>query len=274
MTKTLLTTLSYSAGRQSHRLAMGILRGEISVPEHFLLLAADPGNEHKDTVRIRNQTIERFLAAGYWAMVAPGPQMLDDLRERRLEGRTSIDNAAYWNEGGGRQMQKCTRHYKIRPMRRVIRQFVQRVHGVKVPPPGSVQTWIGFTFDERHRCKPSDVKYEQPHYPLIELGETKQDVLDWYEKTGVELPPPSVCNHCWANGTETFKRISETDQQGWERAKQFDRESRDMTQFGIKRPCYCSRTLASLDDLEKKGFAVGNAADAAELSCDSGMCFI
>lgn len=268
-----LVVLSYSAGRQSHRLARGILRGEIEKPERFLVVSADPGDEHRDTVRIRDRTIREFNDAGIHAVIAPGPKMRDDLEDVLKDGSNRIDNSAYWVEGGGRLRQKCTGHYKIKPMARVVRAYLSYHLGVKNPPPNSVERWIGFAWDERRRIKPPDVKYEQMRFPLVDLRETKKDILDWYERTGEEMPPPSVCNHCWANGVNTFKRIHDTDPEGWKRAVEFDEMSRDMSQFLIKEKCYCSRTLVPLKELAASGFKVAGR-DATELACDSGVCFI
>jgi hypothetical protein len=268
-----LVVLNYSCGRQSHRIARGLLRGEIPMPKKLLVVSADPGNEHKDTIRIRDKTHAEFLQRGIHAVIAPGPKMLEDLRDRKANGATRIDNAAYWTESGSRTPQKCTQYYKIAPMDRVVRAYLDYHMGIKTPKANSVERWIGFAFDEQSRCKPLSQQYQQVRWPLIEMGETKEDVNEWYRKTGEEMPPPSVCNHCWANGTETFRRIAETDAEGFERAIEFDELSRDMTQFGIREKCYISRTLLPIVDLRENGFRT-KCGDAAVMSCDSGVCFI
>lgn len=223
----LLTVLNYSCGRQSHRIARGLLNGEIPFPKKLLVLSADPGNEHKDTIRIRDKTLAEFRERGIHALVAPGPKMLEDLKERKAAGATRIDNSALWTESGGQSPQKCTRYYKIAPMDRAVRAYLAFHMGVRYPRRNSVERWVGFSWDEQSRCKPMQQGYQQVRWPLIEMGETKEDIIEWYKRTGEEMPPPSVCNHCWANGTNTFKRIYETDPVGFERAIEFDENSRD-----------------------------------------------
>ena len=178
-----LTVLNYSCGRQSHRIAKGLLRGEIPMPPKLLVVSADPGNEHKDTIRIRDRTHAEFRERGIHAVIAPGPKMLDDLKERKRSGKTRIDNAALWTESGGQSPQKCTRYYKIAPMDRVVRAYLDYHMGIKSPKPNSVERWIGFAWDEQSRCKPIEQKYQQARWPLIEMGETKEDVEDWYTLT-------------------------------------------------------------------------------------------
>ncbi|MCA9130510.1 MAG: hypothetical protein KDB22_25655 [Planctomycetales bacterium] len=158
-------------------------------------------------------------------------------------------------------------------MDRVVRAYLLYHMGIKQPKENSVERWIGFSWDEQSRCKPLSQKYQQVRWPLIEMGETKEDVELWYKMTGEEMPPPSVCNHCWANGTQTFKRISETDPEGFERAIEFDEASRDMSQFGMREKCFVSKTLMPLVELRANGFEA-TSSDSQALSCDSGMCFI
>lgn len=268
-----LVVLSYSAGRQSHRIARGVLRGEIKTPERFLVVAADPGNEHVDTQRIRDRTLAEFNAAGIHAMIAPGPKMLEELKEKKKNDANRIDHNAYWVEGGGRIRQTCTEHYKVAPMDRVVRAYLTYHLGVTRPDKCSVENWVGFCWDERHRIKKPRVAYKQFRYPLVDLRETKKDITDWYARTGEEMPPPSVCNHCWANGVNTYQRIHDTDPEGWNLAVEFDNASRDMSKFGIREKCFCSRTLLPLEELAANGFT-SKGSDTTELACDSGVCFI
>lgn len=268
--KPLLRVLSYSGGRQSHAIARMCLRGEMPMPD--LVVSADPGNEHKDTYLFRDRTFEQFRAAGVEAVVAPGPKMLDELRELRAGERHRIDNAAMWTESGGQLMQGCTRHYKIRPMDRVViaaaTRKARRTIGNKC-----IERWIGFATDEVHRCRAEKDRRMYCYYPLIDAGMTRADVERWYQDTGEPMPPPSVCNHCWANSVSTFRRIAETDPEGWEKAKEFDDLSRDLSAAGVREKCFCSATLVPLQVLEDSGFDV-KAGGFTEQSCDGGYCFL
>jgi len=278
-----LTVLNYSGGRQSHKLARQILRSEIEIPTRFLVVAADPGNEHKDTIRIRDKTFAEFNDRGIHAVVCPGPKMLDELRTKKCNGSTHIDQPPLWNSGA--LPQHCTRHYKIRPMNRVIKAYLRYTLGYEIPwvdtSPGFVERWIGFTWDELNRrrktlkkwgSEPED-KWQQPRFPCIERCETKADVLRWYEITGEEMPPPSVCGHCPANGVATLKRIHDTDQTCWSNSVEYDGLGRDMRQFGVREKCFCSATRLPLVELKARNFEVVGS-DSQDMMCDSGACFI
>ena len=240
-----------------------------------IVVAADPGNEHKNTYAIRDNTFREFIAKGIPAMVADGPDMLTDLIAKKKHNGRHIDQPANWTADGGQLPQHCTREYKIRPMDRCVTAWIKREMGLKRWNSNSVERWIGFAWDETRRAGKLrlDDHRQQARFPLIDLRMTRADVVDWYHDTGEDEPPRSVCNHCWANGIETFRRIRETDPGGWEKAKRFDDEARDLSQFGITQQTFCSRSRVSLRELEQRAFSL-QGRDADVLSCDSGACFI
>jgi 3'-phosphoadenosine 5'-phosphosulfate sulfotransferase (PAPS reductase)/FAD synthetase len=271
----MLVVLNYSGGSQSHCIARMLLRGEIKRPKcPLIVVAADPGNEHVLSYSFRDKTFSELRAAGIPAIVADGPKMLDDLRRRRAECRTSIDQPALWTESGGQLAQHCTRHYKIRPMNRAVAHWIRINLQISRWGTHSVERWIGFAFDETKRAAKMkmDDHRQQARFPLIDMQWTRDDVDDWYESTGEPQPPRSVCNHCWANGVQTFKRIHDTDPEGWQRAVEYDELAADMSQFGVRERTFCSRTRMRLKQLADNGFDVtGSNADA--MACDSGVCF-
>lgn len=123
----------------------------------------------------------------------------------------------------------------------------------------------------RQHIRRKDDHRFQGAFPLHAAGMTKQGVLRWYDKTGEPRPPPSVCDHCWANSTATFRRIAETDPVGWAKSKLYDKEASDLTQFGVKEKTYCSG-LRALQELEDRGFP--GADGWSDQSCDEGYCFL
>ena len=267
--------LNYSGGRQSHAIARMLLRGEIEIPERFVVVAADPGNEHRLTYVFRDELFAECRERNIPCYIADGPKMLEDLEEKKRGSGNHLDQPANWVGTDGQLPQHCTRHYKIRPMNRAVWSHIYRVTGQRKWPSNSLERWIGFAWDERGRkagVKLDDHR-QQVRCPLIDLRMTKQDVLYWYESRSEPMPPPSVCNHCWANGTDTFSRIHRTDKEGWRKAKRYDSLARDLRQFGVKLETYCSKTRLSLQELEDCDFKV--ESDGVEsLSCDSGHCFL
>lgn len=275
----LLTTLSYSAGVQSHALLEMLLRGDIEKPKNFLVLNADPGMENSLSYEFVAATKKRCADAGIDFITAPGPNLFQDLttfRERKLE---RLDNPPLWTKSKlgkrGRLKQLCTSAYKIAPIRRALRRYLNQKFGVSLvtrrPPP--VEIWIGFAADEAHRCQEADVKYTKFRWPLIELGMDRLKVEGYYLKHGIEKPPRSVCNACFANGLKHFEDMYQHRPDDWDQAVAVDESIRDLSQFGVEDECYVSSTLIPLKDLPKIAFKKYDA-DYTEHRCNSGVCFL
>lgn len=284
-TEPALTCLSYSAGVQSHCLLEMVLRGGLPKPERFLVLNADPGMEDSRTYGFVAQMRERCAAAGIAFITAPGPNLYRELTEFRALGIKRLDNPPYWTKNPttgkvGRLQQNCTRHAKIRPLRRAMRQWMADNMGVSV---GStrlphVETWIGFALDESNRAekalKQKDIpKYNSLRFPLIELGMDRAKVEGYYLKHDIEKPPRSVCNACFANGLKYFEDMYYHRPDDWDKAVAVDESIRDLSIAGVKDQCFVSSTCIPLKDLPRLSFKKGDE-DYADHRCNSGACFI
>lgn len=279
--KTILTTLSYSGGKQSHAILEMVLRGEIEKPESFLVLNADPGMENENSYPHIEKMRARCDAAGI-AFKTARTTLCYDLTTFKERGLTHLDQPPYWTRNRvtgkiGRLKQKCTGFYKVAPMRRMLRQHLYQEFGVSMVTKRlpKVETWIGFAMDEKHRAdkqKP-DVKYISLRYPLIELGLTKAQTVGWYMKAGVQQPPPSVCNACFANGLAFFEDMYMNRPNDWDQAVMVDDYIRDMRQIGIEDECFVSASMVPLRDLPDRNFLRGTA-EGKKYQCNSGVCFI
>ena len=288
--ESLLTVLNYSGGQQSSCILWMVIKGVIERPKNFLVMNADPGMENSNTYRYNVMMFEECRKASIPALTAPGPNLYKDLTELHKTKKTRIDNPPYWtkdfNSGKrGRLLQKCTREYKIAPMDRAVRSYLKANFGVENKlRPGLVKKWIGFSFDEVHRIKPSAQKYIDFEYPLVDLRMRKMDVIKWFEEQQLPIPPRSVCNACFANGANTFKKMAQERPEDFQQAKRVDEAVRDLSQIGVKDEVFVSHELLSLAQLEKDGFereevqrflpGFGADGDADDWGCDSGYCFV
>lgn len=91
---------------------------------------------------------------------------------------------------GGPSNRKCTNRFKIDPVARVHRKL-----GASAEQPGRLG--IGFTVDELQRVR-TDAKHpwQQPTYPLIDLGLTAADCEQVVIDAGLPKPPRSACWFC------------------------------------------------------------------------------
>lgn len=277
--KPYITALSYSGGRQSARLLWGILRGEIEKPLRFVVLNADPGMEKKKTREYNRMMRAECAAQGIDFLTVPST-LYEDIINLPFNGNKRIDNPPYFvlREDGseGKLLQGCTQIYKIKAMRAALRKYMANKYSVStgVLRAGLVEMWIGFTSDEWHRCSEADVQYIQHSFPLIEMKETKQDVLDYFERNNLPLPPPSVCVACFSNGLQMYKEMYENEPEDWEVAVEVDNAVEKWHTLGItERPVFVSRSLIRLRDMPAMGFGQDDP-ELAEQHCNSGVCFL
>ena len=73
-------------------------------------------------------------------------------------------------EGDGIGRRQCTDSYKIRPIRRRIREMLGLRPRQRVPAGTTVELWLGISTDEAVRMKDSRDRWMTNRYPLIQAG--------------------------------------------------------------------------------------------------------
>ncbi len=77
-------------------------------------------------------------------------------------------------EGDGIGRRQCTTNYKIRPIRRKIRELLGLRPRQRVPQGTIVELWLGISTDEAMRMKTSRDRWIRNRYPLIEAGDVPE----------------------------------------------------------------------------------------------------
>jgi len=159
---------------------------------------------------------------------------------------------------------QCTSEYKLRPLRRKMRELAglakgQRSKGI------AVISWIGISTDEAIRMKPSFDKWCENRWPLIEQRMSRGDCMAWFARNypGRTLAKSS-CIGCPYHSNEHWRALKQTDE--WNDAVEFDRLSRRNERMRGK--LFLHSPLVPLDqaDLEHEG-----QADLFGDECE-GMC--
>jgi hypothetical protein len=86
---------------------------------------------------------------------------------------------------------QCTKDYKIVPIRRKVREMIGLTRR-RSPPYPVVEQWIGISFDEVIRMKPSFEAWQVNRWPLIERQMTRRDCLRWLERHDYPEPPKAA----------------------------------------------------------------------------------
>ncbi len=124
---------------------------------------------------------------------------------------------------GGLPNRQCTRNYKIKPIRRKVRELLG---GGSYVAPASVEMWIGISLDEAFRMKPSDVRYVVSRWPLIERQTTRRECLSWLSDHGYPMPPRSACVYCPYKNDREWRELRDGHPADWALAVEVDRRIR------------------------------------------------
>ncbi len=99
-------------------------------------------------------------------------------------------------EGDGLGRRQCTDNYKIRPIRRRIREMLGLRPRQRVPAGTTVELWLGISTDEAIRMKDSRDRWMTNRYPLIEAGMSRSDCLNWWKERYDRPLERSACVAC------------------------------------------------------------------------------
>jgi hypothetical protein len=192
--------ISLGAGVQSTTMALMAAHGEIS-PMPDCAIFADTQDEP--------QAVYDHLA---WLMspnvlpfpvhVATAGRLSDALRAGDDEARIPCFVGA-----GGLSKRQCTKNFKLRVIRRKVRELLG-VGPRGYVKPGTVDSWIGISADEAIRVKPSGVAYIVNRHPLIEAPRLMQraDCIAWLKARDYPEPPKSACVYCPFQGNAGWRR--------------------------------------------------------------------
>lgn len=145
------------------------LRGVVSYPVEVVT----KGNIETDLLRGENSTGQTFMTIPQFSINPDG------------------------TKGQGRR--QCTQEYKIRPIRRRVRERLGVAPGYPVPRHLSVEYWFGMSLDELSRVKPAREHYATNRYPLIEADMTRWDCQRWWQTNAPDGAPElgrSACFFC------------------------------------------------------------------------------
>lgn len=272
--------ISYSGGASSEWMIQAVLEGLIPRPEHLAVAFADTGWEHQWTYDAFDEVAHRCDQAGIPVLVGKRekqgqetPSLEDALLSiPSLPERSRLDHPPFWlsgPHGRGRASHRCTREYKVAPLRRVVSRWL-REQGL----PKRVTKWIGFAKDEASRAQRTlsklDVRWERVDFPALRLGRTRAQQRAELEKWTGRAPRFSMCVGCPFKGPDRWRSTPPDER---ERACQVDEAIRDSSAIGLDYPAYLSDRLIPVKDLLERGDPQP-ALPGLQSYCDGGACFL
>ena len=124
-------------------------------------------------------------------------------------------------ESKGMLWRSCTDKFKLTPLREKMREMVGLAPGEQSKTP-SVECWIGISTDEASRIKPSQNRWCEHRWPLIEARMSRWDCLRWLERNGYPPPPKSACTFCPYRSDEAWRDLRDNHPEDWADAVAMD----------------------------------------------------
>ena len=257
--KPALRSISLGAGVQSTVLALMADRGENGLPKPDLAVFADTGwepphvYEHLnwlqselsfEVVRVNNGNLRTNIMNG----VNPS-------------GKPYLTIPAFLiNPDGSSALasRQCTSQYKIKPIHDYLRQRLGLQHGRRAPMGVFAEVWMGISADEQLRAKASREEWIENRFPLVELGLSRAQLLNWFQEhyPGRYLPRSS-CIGCPYHTNAEWKWLRDHDPKSFQDAVDVDHalRSNPIVKNGIskKGDAYLHRLRIPLAEVDLTG---------------------
>lgn len=122
----------------------------------------------------------------------------------------------------GMARRQCTGEYKIKPIKRKVRELLGYPYPKRIPADVFIEQWIGISTDEFYRAKDADVRYMRNHFPLIDMGWSRNDCIQYLASLGLGDTPKSSCLGCPFHGNIQWRHIRDTSPDEWQDVVAFD----------------------------------------------------
>ena len=250
---------SSGGGTQSTAIAVLILQGRLPKPD--LAVIADTGREKASTWAYLQDYVEPALAAigvhihrikknNYGApdiVAFNGKDVLMPMWTRQ-------------NGDLGKMKTMCSTEWKQRPVRR----FASGEY-----PAAQFRVWMGMSYDEPKRIKPTLEEKWLNWYPLFDMRLTRSDCIDLVQAYGWPIPPQSSCWMCPNRRAQQWKAMSIENPQEFLKAVALEdeiREGHDDQMFFHEYGVPLAQAVLMTPPEQPKLFDTER--------CDSGQCFL
>ncbi|GAB3000662.1 adenine nucleotide alpha hydrolase family protein [Amycolatopsis echigonensis] len=272
--------LSLGAGVQS--LSVFLLACEGRIPRFDAALFADTGWEPKQVYAQLDIARRIGARAGIPVLTVSN----GNIRHDALNPNARFVTMPLFvkNPDGSRGMarRQCTGDYKIRPLKKAVREILGYPHPLRVPRGVFVDQAIGISTDEFHRAKDSDVNYTRNIFPLLDLGMSRSDCLAYLRERGLGDVVKSSCIGCPYSGNSRLRFIRDTDPQAWTDLIEFDKAIRNGSPRAnaegkpLRGQFFIHRSLLPLDEVDldatrgRPGIEEDDPDGCSPFSCRSG----
>ena len=192
------------------------------------------------------------------------------LKDAVIEGGSPNDFMMPLFSKGGMGRRQCTRHFKIDLIVKEVRKLLGLEYRQRGPSEVSVRQWIGISTDEAVRMKPSNTKYIEHVWPLIDAGMSRRDCQRWFEKRYPLRPlAKSACVACPFHNNAQWRDMKLNDPRSFEEAVRFDKAARINKTTGNEQ--FVHRSCKPLDEVDFRNLEDMGQLNFFNEECE-GMC--
>jgi len=262
-----IRVLSLGAGVQSSVMALKAARGELG-PMVDCAIFADTGWE-PEAVYHHLDWLEKQLPFPVYR-VQEGNLKEDLNTELNTTGHrfASIPFFLINKDGSnGMARRQCTSEYKLKPIRRKVRELLGLKPRQRTPKGVMVEMWIGISTDEIIRIKPNSDSWATNRWPLIEESISRRDCLRWFEDhyPGRSLAK-SACVGCPFHNNREWRQIKEANPEEFEEACKID------DQLRIQKGRFHGKRFLHADRIPLRNVDLRTAEDRGQLNMFNNEC--
>jgi len=247
----MMNIISLGAGVQSSTMALMAAHGEIT-PMPDCAIFCDTQAEKKNTYNYLDYLESKLPYPVY--RVTKG-NIIDESflirKKKNNDEYVAVNIPAYMIDQNGKKsmmMRQCTTIYKIQPIIKKIREIAQIKRGEKEI---KVHQWIGISYDEAHRMKPSRDSFIKNIYPLIKKDMTRGHCLEWITQNKYKLPPRSACFMCSFQHDKEWLDMKKNHPEFFEKAVKYEKDLEKIQKYSnFKDKVYLHRSCLPLDEVE------------------------
>lgn len=263
----MLRVLSLGAGVQSSTLALMIARNEIQPVDCAIF--ADTGSEPRKVYEWLDWLETQLPFPVHRVIYRSG--LLESLKGT-LNGQRGASIPFFTDSAGfGTMRRQCTTEFKVQPITKKLRELVGLKKGQRAPKGKTlVVQYIGISFDEAIRMKPSREHWIEHQWPLVERRMTRQHCLQWMQSHNYPMPSKSSCTFCPYHNDGLWRDMKLNDPESWNQAVEVDRMIRGGVR-GTTQKLYLHRSLKPLEEVDFRNAEDFGQVDAFGNECE-GMC--
>lgn len=259
---------SCGGGTQSCAIAALIVQGKLPKPDFSVI--ADTGYETGATWEYMDKVLVPELAkvgvelvrvlASKWAY--HGNAIIHAINPVKRKVAWATPLCGYSTQFGFSKMPNlCSTQWKGEP----IQRWLSNAHRVTK---SKACYWIGFSRDEQRRIlkrqQSDDFKKGLNRFPLLELGLTRRDCIQFVESMGWPTPPRSSCYMCPNHSDHEWRKLIAERPDEFQKAVEIEREIHK-----VDPDAWLHRSCIPLDQVD-----FSQPEDLFSRPCDSGQCFV